>query len=60
MLLSRKGGSFDSWLAMREKLLSLYAKALAADCPHLVQMIQVLFFFLGDEFGCLGQRDIWS
>ncbi|KAL3745323.1 hypothetical protein ACJRO7_014433 [Eucalyptus globulus] len=42
MLLSRKGGSFDSWLAMREKLLSLYAKALAADCPHLVQMIQVI------------------
>ncbi|KAF8034626.1 hypothetical protein BT93_C0820 [Corymbia citriodora subsp. variegata] len=42
MLLSRKGGPFDSWLAMREKLLSLYAKALAADCPHLVQMIQVI------------------
>ncbi|XP_030548723.1 uncharacterized protein LOC115753985 isoform X2 [Rhodamnia argentea] len=42
MLLSRKGGPIDSWLAMREKLLSLYAKALAADCPHLVQMIQVI------------------
>lgn len=47
-VLSRREGLGDSWHLMREKLLQIYEGALSSNCTHLVQMIQVVTFFLSD------------
>ncbi|KAM7490346.1 hypothetical protein LguiA_033267 [Lonicera macranthoides] len=41
-VLSGKDKYGETWSAMRNKLLLIYAEALSSDCKHLVQMIQVI------------------
>ena len=45
-VLSGKDKYGETWLAMRNKLLLIYAEALSSDCTRLVQMIQVVMMFL--------------
>lgn len=42
-VLLKKDEYGDTWLAIRRKLLSVYAEALSSTCTRLVQMIQVNF-----------------
>lgn len=42
MVSSGKEGYGDSWCDMREKLLQIYSAALASNCGHLVEVIQVM------------------
>lgn len=46
MVSSGKEGYGDSWRNMREKLLWIYSTAIASNCGHLVEMIQVMFAIL--------------
>ncbi|KAK3027037.1 hypothetical protein RJ639_041192 [Escallonia herrerae] len=41
-VLSGKDEYGETWLAMRQKLLSIYGESLASNCSHLVQMIQAI------------------